>query len=402
MAERLPGGRPGFSGGDPAPAIPGTLELLRARGAEPFPWTAECDLLLAPYPAPGEQTQWLLDHLRRLPLAYPVALYERDTPVLPNLLVAGLEEDPEDSALAGLRAYRSAFRHAGRGAAEALVLLPARRLMWLLRGSFLAEGTPGSGSSLQNRRFLAHALDHQRSLMLLADIVDRPLETVGRTLVLAPHFDDESLLFGAAIAAATAAGSEVRLVWLTDGAAGIPGQTGPAAGAVRRAEAEGAAAELGVGDLHFLDAPETGLRARGPWTGTLRRLIADFQPERIHLPWWGDGHVDHFETNRVLLAALPRAQRCVEIAAGAFWTPLPSGASLPHSAAKDRALGCHRSQLATVDYHRAGRGLSRWNARDLPGVAHAERHLLLPAPDYLRRYRLSGASRRCYFGVRRQ
>ena len=279
VANSLPGSRPGFSGGDPAPDIPGTLELLRGRGAEAMPWTSECDLLLAPYPEPGEQADWLLEHLRRLPATYPVALYERDAPILANVIVDGVEEDPESSPQAGLRAFRAAFRHAGAGAAEGLVLLPARRLGWLLRGSFFAQSAPGAAGSLQNRRYLAHLLDHQRSLMVLANQADGPLPTGGRTLALAPHFDDESLLYGAALAAGVEAGAEVRLVWLTDGAAD-PG----VAAARRREEAQEAASELGITDLHDLGAPETRLRAQGRWSGDLRRLIADFQPDRIHLP----------------------------------------------------------------------------------------------------------------------
>ncbi|RMH04324.1 MAG: hypothetical protein D6702_03355, partial [Planctomycetota bacterium] len=118
VAESLPGRAAGFSGGDPRPEVPGVLALLAARGDEPLPWTEDRDLLLAPWPAPGEETRWLLEHLRRLPPAAPVALYERDVPILANVVVRSPEEDPEASPAAGRRAWRSAFRHPGRGGPE--------------------------------------------------------------------------------------------------------------------------------------------------------------------------------------------------------------------------------------------------------------------------------------------
>ncbi len=386
VADHLPAARPGFSGGDAARDVPGTLALLRAQGAEPLPWTEDSDLLLTPWPEPGEQTGWLLELLSGLPPAYPVALYEREVPLLPNLVV-GAGEEPLGDPRAGLRAHRSALRHLGRGGAEALALLPAKRAALLLRGSPLAMGRPGAGRSLQNRRFLAHALDHQRSLLQLHGLPERLLGPVDRVLVLAPHFDDEVLLCGQAVLDARAAGAEVCIAWMTDGGA---------AGSVRRSEAGAAAAALGVERLEFLGAPETRLGRRGPWTARLRRLLTEFRPQRVHLPWWGDGHVDHYETNRVLLAAWPAALAGAEIAAGAFWTPLPSGTLLPVGPGKEAALRCHASQLAEVDYARAAAGLERWNARRLDGVERAELHLVLPAEDYWRRFRRSGAGRRLY------
>ncbi|RMH03927.1 MAG: hypothetical protein D6702_04520, partial [Planctomycetota bacterium] len=291
---------------------------------------------------------------------------------------------PEASPAAGRRAWRSAFRHHGRGGAEGLVLLPARRLVHVLRGSFLAAGNPGPAGSLQNRRYLVHLLDHQRSLVLLATAAARPLRPRRRLLFLAPHFDDECLLFGSAIAAAVAAGCEVRLVWMTDGGA---------AGERRRREAAAAAADLGVTDRHVLGAPETRLGRRGPWTGRLRRLIEEFAPERIHLPWWGDGHVDHYETARVFAAARPRRGGPEEVALSSFWTALPGGQRLPWRPERDAALRRHASQLAEVDYLRAGRGLGRW----LGGAeGPAERHLVLAAGEYARLFRASGAARRAY------
>ena len=405
VGDRLPGSRPGWLGEAPR-WIPGVLQGLAAREVPARPWEKGCDLLLAPWPEPGSDTEsTLLETLGALPPAFPVALFEAETPILPNLLWPAETRDrslafagPED----GLRAWRSAFRQQGRGFAEALALLPARRAAWLLRGSRFAEHRPRSGGSLLNRRFLVAALDHARSLAALHGAGGAPREAPRRVLALMPHFDDEVIQAGIALQRARSAGAEVQVVWLTDGARGIPGLEPAEASRRRKEEARRALEVLGIEDLEFLDAPETRLRVRGPWTGRLRRLLLDFRPERIHLVWWGDNNVDHFEANRVLRAAWPRELEDCELAVSGLWTALPGGRALVLSPEereqKDQALRCYASQLEAVDYLRAERGLAAWYARDT-GQAFAERFLFLGAPDYWRRYRATGVARRWFLGA---
>ncbi|HEX9793602.1 MAG TPA: hypothetical protein VGC54_06425, partial [Planctomycetota bacterium] len=59
----LPCAKPGFTSGDPRPWVPGTLAALRAAGTEALPWGGDCDLLLAPYPAPGREASALMEML---------------------------------------------------------------------------------------------------------------------------------------------------------------------------------------------------------------------------------------------------------------------------------------------------------------------------------------------------
>lgn len=392
--------RAGFLQGDPEPWIPATLARLA-----PLPWSDSCDLLLVPAPRPGAETAGLLEILRDLPPALPVGLYERDWPLWPNLLVHdGASDLSHDFATpgAGLRAYRSAFRHGGRGQAEALCLLSAARLADLLRLDRRAARGRAVNSPLLNRRHLETALDFQRSLDLCAAAPGtRALAPARRVAVIAPHFDDDVIQAGGAILQALAAGAEVRVIWMTDGARGLP-QAGPAESVrIRKEEARAAMGLLGVKDYHFLDAPEERLRARGPWRGALRRLLEDFAPERTHVVWWADNHVDHYETSRALRAAWPPALAGTRIAAAGTWAPLPGQAVLPLTAElrrrKDAAIGAYRSQIALVDYLRAERGLTRWQARELPGAEHAESYWELPAASYFAAFRRSGADRRIWF-----
>lgn len=393
--------RAGYLHGDPAPWIPHTLARLGA-----LPWTDACDLLLAPAPCPGAETRALCEILASLPDGLPVALYERDWPLWPNLLVHdGGEDVGRDFATpgAGLRAYRAAFRHGGRGFAEALCLLPARRTADLLAlRARAARGRP-AGDPLQNRRFLATALDHQRSAALLAATPPAAaLAPARRIAVVAPHFDDEAIQAGAAILAARDAGAEVRVIWMTDGARGVPGVAPAESTRIRKEEARAAAAALGVTDFHFLDAPEEHVRVRGPWTARLRALLEEFAPERTHVVWWADNHVDHYETARVLMAAWPRRLAQTRIAAAGTWAPIPAGAPLALTAdlraRKDRAVQAHASQLAVVDYLRAERGLTRWQAAGATGATHVERYWEAAAEAWFDCFRRSGAARRLWIG----
>ena len=99
---------PGFLHGDPRPWAPAVLSAWEAAGAEaPMPYTPDCDLLLAPAPLPGHETESLLAQLRTMPASRPVALYERDRTVWPNLLLTVPASDDADAevppATAGLR-----------------------------------------------------------------------------------------------------------------------------------------------------------------------------------------------------------------------------------------------------------------------------------------------------------
>ena len=400
VGEGLPAQRPGFLHGDPRPWIPAAFQLAEAQGCEPIlPWGEGCDLLLAPYPKPGPEQEALIQILRDLSANFPVALYERDIALWPNLLLSAEGRDAEQefrSAAAGLRGYRSAFRHRGRGGAEAFLLLPAAKHLQMFAGSWRAEWG-GRGQELMNRRHSATALDYQRTIHGIAEMQRADLAPVKRLAVVMPHFDDDVIQCGAAILRALQQGSEVRVIWLTDGRKGVSTVSEEQSARIRHEEAERAMSILGVTDYHFLDAPETQLKVRGPWTQDLRQLLEEFRPDRVHSVWWADNNVDHFEANRVLEAAWPRDLEAT-IAASGLWQPLPVVHGVPIDAAlrarKDEALAAYASQIEEVDYLRVERGLSRWYARERKGVDGLEAFLELPADRYWRAFHASGASRR--------
>jgi LmbE family N-acetylglucosaminyl deacetylase/GT2 family glycosyltransferase len=106
-------------------------------------------------------------------------------------------------------------------------------------------------------------------------------------LVLAPHPDDEVFGCGGAIVQSLAAGAEVHLVVLTDGAAqGDPG--------IRRAEALEASVRLGLGEPEFWGLADRSLKPDDPnLAGRLRDLLVDMLPRLVLLPSPAEIHPDH-------------------------------------------------------------------------------------------------------------
>jgi LmbE family N-acetylglucosaminyl deacetylase len=135
--------------------------------------------------------------------------------------------------------------------------------------------------------------------------MSRRLETFGRTLVIAPHPDDEVLGAGGTIARLVAAGQDVVVAVVTSGQP--PDYPAEDVARVRR-EAEKAHKLLGVRETLWLGLPAARLAEtpRNQLNGALREAIVHTQPRTILAPFLGDIHIDHqlvFEA--VMVASRP-------------------------------------------------------------------------------------------------
>ena len=188
----------------------------------------------------------------------------------------------------------------------------------------------------------------------------------GPILILAPHPDDESLGCGGLIAQAHAAGIEVHVAILTDGAKSHPKSADyPAVRliALREAEAEAAVATLGLpaGRVTFMRYPDAaapryghGLREAGEQLAT---LVRRGKIGTIFASWRHDPHCDHLAAHRIAsLACRIGGLRHISYAVWG-WT-LDPALRLPGTridgwrldvttslSMKRRAIACHRSQL---------------------------------------------------------
>ncbi|HVB68597.1 MAG TPA: PIG-L family deacetylase [Acetobacteraceae bacterium] len=186
-------------------------------------------------------------------------------------------------------------------------------------------------------------------------------------LVLAPHPDDESLGCGGLIAACCAAGHDVRVLVITDGAASHTGSARyppSRLAALRQSETAAAMAALGLprDRLEFLGLPDGRAPLRGGKFREVVDRVAAFAAASgigsICTTWAHDPHRDHRAAHllgRVAAQEVGARLLCYPVWG---WT-LPAYSWLPdepvfgvrldiadHLAAKREAIFCHASQTS--------------------------------------------------------
>ncbi|MBI5259515.1 MAG: PIG-L family deacetylase [Burkholderiales bacterium] len=216
-----------------------------------------------------------------------------------------------------------------------------------------------------------------------------PLRTlgIGSLLVLAPHPDDEVLGCGGLLALAVAQGVQVRVVVLTDGAAG-----GDAA--LREAEGRAAAREIGYlrhdDSLQFWRLPDRGLVPDEGLAQRLAQTITASRPDWVLAPSPFEIHPDHRAACQAAIMACSRPG----VPAGTRLGFYEVGQALIANCLvdittvqgiKQRAMHCFGSQLSAQDYDDHITALNRYRSYTLgPGVSHAEAlHFVELAPAAL-------------------
>lgn len=132
---------------------------------------------------------------------------------------------------------------------------------------------------------------------------------MGKTLVIAPHPDDEILGCGGTLARLAADGCPTAVAIVTTGR---PPQFSE--GLVSRLSVETKAAHdlIGVGDTRYLDLPAAALDTvpAAQLNAVLGNLVQDFAPDTVFIPFVGDVHVDHQLTFlAAMVASRPRHLR---------------------------------------------------------------------------------------------
>jgi LmbE family N-acetylglucosaminyl deacetylase len=136
-----------------------------------------------------------------------------------------------------------------------------------------------------------------------------PLAALGRTLVIAPHPDDEVLGAGGTMARLAEADLEVVVAVVT---VGKPPAYPPQSVEIVRREAQRAHALLGVRKTMWLDQPAAQLTEtpNASLNAALLEVVRDVDPATLLVPFVGDIHVDHqliFRSS--LVAARPHQSR---------------------------------------------------------------------------------------------
>ncbi len=200
-----------------------------------------------------------------------------------------------------------------------------------------------------------------------------PPDTVrswGKTLVVAPHPDDESLGCGGVIALLSRFGLPVSVLLVSDGTGSHPNSQkypAPALRDLREREAKAALSRLGATPesaafLRLKDGavPSESAPDFAHAVALVRSFLADYQPQTILLPWRRDPHPDHRATSQIIQAALATLigrPRLLEYPVWAWERAAPEDNPQPHEVAafrldissvqavKRSAVDAHQSQV---------------------------------------------------------
>jgi LmbE family N-acetylglucosaminyl deacetylase len=185
----------------------------------------------------------------------------------------------------------------------------------------------------------------------------------GPVLVVVPHPDDESLMFGGVLARCAGRGSSVHLLAVTDGEAAYPGiDDVESLARLRRTEQRKALSELGLGGATVtrLGIPDGRVAEHGDVLVDAIVEIADRERVVIVLaPWEHDHHTDHEACGHAATRARRRAAASFALVSGLFWSmlrePAPPGVALAalaltsgELAHKSAAIRRHRSQVDRI------------------------------------------------------
>lgn len=207
----------------------------------------------------------------------------------------------------------------------------------------------------------------------LPELSEREVSAFGRTLVVAPHPDDEALGCGGLIAILRAAAIEVAVLVVSDGTGSHPNSRAwPAVRlrALREAESREAMTLLGVpaAAVGFLGLPD----GRLPYPGdpdspgaveACAAAIQRFAPATVLTTWRRDPHVDHRATWHIVRAAAPALESRPRLLEYPIWLwASADAADLPtpgevvarkleitaHLDRKRRAIAAYRSQTTDL------------------------------------------------------
>ncbi len=220
----------------------------------------------------------------------------------------------------------------------------------------------------------------------------------GDVLVIAPHADDEVFGCGGMLAFHAERGDRVRVLVLTDGAAGDPGRSAADIRAARQAESRAAGRVLGVADYRFLGLPDGGLGEQADLSQKLGSELGEFRPRLVYGPSPQEMHGDHRAASRALLdllASLPAGEAPLALLYGVN-SQVQANVLVDttrHYPKKRAAIDCFASQLLYHDLQTKSLAVDRARTVNIaePGIETVEGFAALAAGD-LAAYRAAAAN----------
>lgn len=216
-----------------------------------------------------------------------------------------------------------------------------------------------------------------------------------RILALSPHPDDEAIGCGGLLLAHSGT-AEIRIVTMYNGDGGGALAEEPWRDeqdykdrlvAERAAELDAVAKALGASSVRRLDVSDCSGDPGEREVAELRKVLSEFSPDLVVLPWMLDNHPHHRRTNAILAEAARNLDFMV--LGYEVWTMLTPNAYLDISEFLERKLhivSLYESQLRMMDYVAYARGLAQVRAFHYPVKKNrsgaVEAYVALPARDY--------------------
>lgn len=204
-------------------------------------------------------------------------------------------------------------------------------------------------------------------------LTEKELLQFGKTLIIAPHPDDESLACGGLVCMLRKLGLEVGFIFVSDGSMSHPFSKEYPAGRraqVRKQEALSALKELHSDPTHaiFLDLPDGSVPNDtsadfDAAVKSMSRALLYMQPETIFVPLRLDPHRDHQATWQIVHRSLPVFKNSPRIFEYPVWLwelgkeqDYPTDAEMTcwkldigsELETKRKAIAAHQSQLGHV------------------------------------------------------
>lgn len=195
----------------------------------------------------------------------------------------------------------------------------------------------------------------------------------GPWLVFAPHADDETYGMGGALLRAKAAGIETHVVVLTDGALG--GEASDLV-AIRQAEVQQAARELGLAGLQCWDEPDRGLAASSALVAKTAAAIRQSGAAAVFFPGALEAHPDHRASAQLVWLALQSLEALPRAYSYEIGTQNPINTMIDTTDVigdKARVMKCYNSQNTENNYEDLVLALDKGRTFTMPAeVSHCE------------------------------
>ncbi|TVM04332.1 MAG: hypothetical protein CV087_00095 [Candidatus Brocadia sp. WS118] len=208
-----------------------------------------------------------------------------------------------------------------------------------------------------------------------------------KVLVLAPHPDDDIIGCGGTLYQYHLMGSEIVVVYMTDGRKGNNRHREDELVCMRQEEAKRASKIIGVNRLIFLDNRDTELSPSPKTIKELSEILGDLKPEAIFLPFFLDNHHDHIATSQIFFSISKSFTSCMCYSYG-IWTPLPTFNIISDITTclqtKIMALHEHKSQLELFNFTEAVKGIARYHSAMSGRDGYAEIFIACPVNEYQR------------------